>query len=99
MRKNSRMHISAEVIATIVVIAIIAIPVLATMLYKSVAGNRVFIDTTYKYESAIVRLPDDTIIEGPVTKWSDYEDGDQIQVEIEGVTYLVHASNIVLKTK
>ncbi len=31
-----------------------------------------------------------------VSSWKDYEDGDQIQVVIDGTTYLVHSSNIVL---
>ena len=36
------------------------------------------------------------IISGTVSSWKDYEDGDQIQVVIDGTTYLVHSSNIVL---
>lgn len=40
-----------------------------------------------------------TSVEGKVESWRDYEDGDQIQVTIDGVTYLVHASDAVLMTK
>ena len=32
---------------------------------------------------------------GKVESWCDYE-GDQLQVVIDGVTYLVHSSNIVM---
>lgn len=57
------------------------------------------IDTTYRYERAVIELPDGEIIDGKVQSWRDYEDGDQIQVKIDGVTYLVHSSDVVLITK
>ena len=37
-----------------------------------------------------------TIVDGKVQSWTDFEDGDQIQVKINGNTYLVHSSNITL---
>ncbi len=58
--------------------------------------NRQQIDLTYKYDRAIIALPDGTVIEGKVTSWRDYEDGDQIQVKVNGKTYLVHSSNVAL---
>lgn len=57
--------------------------------------NRQIIDTTYNYTKAIVSLPDGTLVSGKVDSWKDY-DGDQIQVKIDGVTYLVHSVNAVL---
>lgn len=87
----------------LIIIAVIAVIVLGLAIgprvYQSVKGNKTFIDTTYNYKSAIVKLPDDTLVKGSVENWSDYEDGDQIQVTIDGTTYLVHSSNIVLMTK
>lgn len=59
-------------------------------------GNRDMFDTVYTYNRAIIQLPDGTIVNGPITKWRDYEDGDQIQVEINGKIYLVHSEDIVL---
>ena len=58
--------------------------------------NKQLVDFTYKFDNAIICLPNGDIIEGKVDSWKDYEDGDQIQVVIDGKTYLVHASNIVL---
>lgn len=58
--------------------------------------NKQIIDTTYKFDRAIIRLADDTVISGAVQAWKDYEDGEQIQIKIDGVTYLVHASNITM---
>ncbi len=59
-------------------------------------GNRALFDTTYTFTRAIIALPDGSYIEGPVDSWSDYSDGDQLQVTINGVTYLTHATNVVL---
>ena len=59
-------------------------------------GNRQLFDTTYTFDRAIISMPDGSIISGTVSSWKDYEDGDQIQVVIDGTTYLVHSSNSVL---
>lgn len=53
-------------------------------------------DTVYTFNRAIIELPNGEIIEGKVDRWSDYEDGDQIQVTINGTIYLVHSSKCVL---
>ena len=58
--------------------------------------NKQLVDMTYSYEYAIIGLPNGEVIEGKVSSWTDFEDGDQIQVRIDGKTYLVHSSNIVL---
>lgn len=60
------------------------------------ACNKQMIDTTYKFDRAIIELRNGTIVEGKVQSWADFEDSDQIQVKIDGVTYLVHSSNIDL---
>ena len=58
--------------------------------------NKQMVDLTYSYEYAIISLPNGEVVEGKVSSWTDFEDGDQIQVKINGKTYLVHSSNIVL---
>ena len=62
-------------------------------------GNKQFFDFTYSFDTAIISLPDGTIVKGKVDSWTDYEDGDQIQVVINGTTYLVHSTNVVLMKK
>lgn len=57
--------------------------------------NMQLIDTTYSYDRAIIELPNGEVIDGKVQSWKDYE-GDQIQVVIDDVTYLVHSENICL---
>ena len=74
---------------------IICILALVTMLSLS-ACNKQMVDLTYSYEYAILSLPNGEVVEGKVSSWTDFEDGDQIQVRISGKTYLVHSSNIVL---
>ena len=59
-------------------------------------GNKDMWDTVYTFDRAIINLPDGTVVKGAVEKWRDFEDGDQIQVEIDGKTYLVHSSNVAL---
>lgn len=76
------------------------IPVIlcAAMLAATVFSgcNKQMVDLTYSYERAILSLPNGQVVEGKVSSWTDFEDGDQIQVKIDGKTYLVHSSNIVL---
>lgn len=40
-------------------------------------------------------MPDGTIVEGKLDSWRDY-DGEQVQVVIDGVTYLVSSINLVM---
>lgn len=76
---------------------ILALMIVACSIFAlSGCGNKQIFDTTYTFTRAIISLPDGTVIDGKVESWKDYEDGDQIQVKIDGVTYLVHSSNICL---
>ena len=78
----------------IIVLLLAVIVVLAASL---LAGcNKQMVDLTYSYEYAIIGLPNGETVEGKVSSWTDFEDGDQIQVRIDGKTYLVHSSNVVL---
>ena len=76
-------------------IALALVLVIAALLLAS-CGNRDYFDTVRTYHEAVISMPDGTIVSGEVQNWRDYEDGDQIQVKIDGVTYLVHSSDIVL---
>lgn len=58
--------------------------------------NRQLKDFTYKFDYAIIELQNGDVVEGKVESWLDFEDGDQIQVKVNGVTYLVHSSNVTL---
>ena len=73
---------------------------IAMALSLCACGNKTLLDTTYTFDEAIIRLPDGSVISGEVTTWTDYEDGDSLQITLKvGNTYLVHASNAVLISK
>lgn len=75
---------------------ILAIAMIFVTMLTLVGCNKQVVDLKYNFNKAIIKLPDGTIVQGEVYSWRDYEDGDQIQVNIEGVTYLVHSANCVL---
>ena len=58
--------------------------------------NKQLFDVTYHYNRAIIYLPNGEIVEGRVTSWRDFEDGDSIQIKIDGKTYLTHICNVCL---
>lgn len=78
------------------IIAILLVLVAALSAVVLSGCNKQMMDLTYSYEYAIIGLPNGEVVEGKVSSWTDFEDGDQIQVKINGKTYLVHSSNIVL---
>ena len=70
---------------------------MAVIMSVVLAGcNKTIVDLTYKFDRAIIKLPNGEVIDGKISTLTDYEDGDQIQVKINSKTYLVHSSNIVL---
>ncbi len=60
--------------------------------------NKTIIDTTYTFNYAIIQLPNGEVVEGKVETWTDY-DGEQLQIRINGVTYLCSSYNCVLMNK
>ncbi len=72
----------------------LALAILSLLIFAGC--NRQLIDTNFYFNRAILQLPNGEVIDGKVTSWRDYDDGDQIQVTMNGVTYLVHSSNVAL---
>lgn len=60
------------------------------------ACNMQVVDTTYKFDYAYILLPNGEVVEGKVQSWSDFEDGDQLQIKIDGITYLTDTTRAVL---
>ena len=48
------------------------------------------------YNYAIIKLQNGDVVEGPIDKWRDFEDGEQLEVTIEGVVYLTSSFNCTL---
>ena len=77
-------------------IALLLVVILALTVMLLAGCNKQLVDLTYSYEYAIIGLPNGETVEGKVSSWTDYEDGDQLQIRIDGKTYQVHSSNVVL---
>ena len=76
----------------------VALIIFLAMILISCTGcyNKQFVDMTYHYNRAIIYLPNGEIVEGRVTSWRDFKDGDSIQIKINGKTYLTHICNVCL---
>lgn len=90
MRKTA-----ANIFATIIVVSAIAF---GAIMFQTFVGNRTIIDTKFYYDYAIVQLANGEIIEGKVDSWRDYE-GEQLQLTINGETWLVHSANVSLRAR
>ena len=90
-----RSKTAANIFATFVVIGIVAF---CAFIAQTFIGNRTIVDTKFYYDYAIVQLADGSVIEGKVDSWRDYE-GEQIQVTINGETWLVHSANVSLRAR
>lgn len=75
---------------------LLAVVMVLSLMWGLAGCNRQIFDATYKFDTAIISLPDGSVVNGKVDSWLDFEDGDQIQVVIDGVTYLVHSNNVAL---
>lgn len=69
------------------------------MVVLLVGCNRQIIDMNYSFKYVEIYMPSGDVISGDVQSWKDFEDGDQIQVTVDGKTYLTHSSNVVLVSK
>ena len=78
---------------------LIAFAIVVALITILCGCNYKLVDTKYNFNYGIIELPNGEIVEGKVQSWRDYKDGDQLQVKIDGVTYLTHASNVVLEER
>lgn len=75
---------------------IIAVICCSLCLFAAVGCNQTVFDTEYTFEKAVVCIGGEWQ-EVEIKKWTDYADGDQIQIETkDGYVYLVHSNNITL---
>lgn len=81
---------------------IVVVLALIMSLSLTACGNKDMWDTVYTFDYAQITTQKGEVVEGKVVSWTDYEDGDQIQVTIktEGgeKTYLTHISNVTMIT-
>ena len=77
-------------------IILIAALVVFVIYWEMRHGNRRLIDNSYRFDRAILSLPNGEVVEGKVSSWLDFDDSDAVQVTIAGKTYLTHYSNVCL---
>ena len=81
----------------IAAVVLLVIAVIGGVIYFELThGNRRLVDTSYRFDRAILALPNGEVVEGKVSSWLDYSDSDAVQVTIDGKTYLTHYANVVL---
>lgn len=83
-----------SVLAAIIIVIVILLVIFGCI--ELFIGNRQILDTAMRFDHAIIKLIDGEIIEGTVDSWKDFENSDQIQVTINGTTYLTHCTNVTL---
>lgn len=79
-------------------IMIIAMAAACLVLTSCNDGTARWGDVELNYAFAYISLPDGNRVEGPVDAWYSEVNG-ILQVQIHGITYLTHASNVVLCTE
>ena len=89
------MKTRTKIIIGLLVVLVIAI-VAFTAYWETHHGNRQVMDLKYRFNRAIIRLPNGEVVDGKVSSWLDYSDSDAVQVTIDGKTYLTHYSNVCL---
>lgn len=68
-----------------------------TVLGLTGCGNKDMWDTNYTYDKAIIALPNGEVVDVDVKQWTDYSDGDQIQIIAkDGTVYLTSTLNCTL---
>lgn len=77
------------------ILTVVLVVLLLAALFNG-CGNYQLIDAQYKFDRAIVKLPNGLVVEGKLDSWCDYNDCDNVQVKIDGTTYYTHAANVVL---
>lgn len=76
---------------------ILSIIILITTIFMFTSCNQMILDTVYTFDYALIKFPDGEVKKIWIDKWTDYEDGDQLQIKsIDGTIYLVHSVNCVL---
>lgn len=80
-----------------VLVVILTLAITVAAFSFSACGNKDLFDTNYTYDRAIIALPNGESVEVKVKQWTDYEDGDQLQIIAEdGTVYLTSTLNCTL---
>ena len=84
-----------KIIIAIVIVLVIAI-VGFVVYWELTHGNRSLVDTSNRFDRAVISLPNGEVVEGRVSSWLDFANSDSVQVTVDGKTYPTHYSNVCL---
>lgn len=76
-------------------IALALVMVIAALLLASCC-NKDSLNSVDTYYEAVIGMPDGTVVCGEVQTWNRHSYCDILKVKIDGVTYVVHSSDVVL---
>ena len=77
----------------------LVILILTVVMLLTGCGNYQAFDFQYTFNYAIIKLQNGEVIEGSIESWRDYENGEQLQVKVNGVLYLTNSYNCTLMYK
>lgn len=89
MKKNNKIIIAVAIVAVLLIGGF-------ALYWELTHGNRQLVDTRYRFNYAIIRLPNGEVAEGKVTSWLDFDQSDILQITMNGKTYLTHSMNVCL---
>ncbi len=91
MKKFISNNLKSIAIAMFVVVMVIC------LLLTFASCNKQMFDTAYNFNYAYISFGDGTVKKIEIQSWTDFEDGDQIQITAkDGTTYLAHSLNCIL---
>ena len=63
-------------------------------------GNRqIGLDTTQTFKYAVIQLGNGELVEGKIDTWRDFKDSEEVQITINGITYLTSYENVIMATE
>lgn len=80
-------------------ISIIILAMLMCLTMFTACGNKNYFRGEHNFKYAYISLPNNEVVEGEVTSWKDFEDGDQLEITINGITYLTDSTRCVLMSE
>ena len=93
MNKNRNWKTASVVL--LVVVAVVICVLIGVGLYGKFA-NQSLVDLVWKYNYAMLSMPDGSIVQGKLDSWKDFSNSDTVQLKIDGKTYLTHYENVVM---
>lgn len=84
-----------KMLVLILVLALCAI----TLSACKVGNRQIGFDTTQTFKYAVIQLGNGELIEGKIDTWRDFKDSEEVQITINGITYLTSYENVIMATE